>query len=76
MNIDRSDKKSKWTVMKYVNNFNLLVQYANLIRQLKAQVDTNSIIEINTIMSKLGVYIPRNGKPSVDTTNCKSCQIV
>ena len=76
MNIDRSDKKSKWTVMKYVNNFNLLVQYANLIRQLKAQVDTNSIIEINTIMSKLGVYIPRNGKPSVDTTNFKICQIV
>lgn len=27
-------------------------------------------------MEQLGIYIPRNGKPSVDTTNFKICQIV
>ena len=48
--INRADKKSKWTVMKYVNDFNLLVQYADLIRNLKAKVDENSIIEVNSIM--------------------------
>lgn len=74
--IDRADKKSKWTVMKYVNDFNLLVQYADLIRDLKARVDDEAIIEVNDIMRSLGVYIPRYGTPSVDTTNFKICQIV
>ncbi len=76
MSIDRSDKKSKWTVMKYVNNFNLLVQYANLIRDLRAKVDDKAIVEVNSIMEGLGIYIPRYGRPSVDTTNFKICQIV
>lgn len=76
MKIDRSDKKSKWTVMKYVSNFNLLVKYASLVRDLKARVDDESIMKVNSIMKRLGVYIPRNGKPSVDTTNFKICQIV
>ncbi len=30
--INRADKKSKWTVMKYVNSFDLILQYAKLIR--------------------------------------------
>lgn len=76
MDIDRSDKKSKWTVMKYVKDFDLLVHYAGLIRDLKAKVDEDSIVEVNDIMSGLGVYVPRHGKPSVDTTNFKICQIV
>lgn len=76
MDINRSDKKSKWTMMKYVSNFNLLVKYAHLIRSLKAKVDTEAIVEINSIMEKLGVYIPRYGRASVDTTNFKICQIV
>lgn len=74
--MDRSDKKAKWTVMKYVKNFNLLVQYAALIRDLKAKVDDEAIIEVNSIMKGLGIYIPKFGKPSVDTTNFKICQIV
>ena len=76
MNIDRSNKKDKWTVMKYVRDFYLLVQYAELIRDLKAKVDKESIVEVNSIMEDLGIYIPRFGKPSVDTTNFKICQIV
>lgn len=74
--IDRSDKKSKWTVMKYVNDFNLLLKYAAIVRDLKAKVDDNSIVEINSIMKSLGVYQPKGGKMSVDTTNFKICQIV
>lgn len=76
MCIDRSNKKAKWTVMKYVRDFDLLVQYANLIRDLKAKVDEDAIIEVNAIMEDLGIYVPRYGKPSVDTTNFKICQIV
>lgn len=74
--IIRKDKKSKWTVMKYVRDIRLLVQYADLIRDLKAKVDEDTIIEINSTMEKLGVYQPKFGEPSVDTTNFKICQIV
>lgn len=75
-NIDRSNKKAKWTLMKYVKNFGLLVNYAQLLRDLKAKIDEESVIEINSIMEEMGVYQPRYGKPSVDTTNFKICQIV
>lgn len=74
--IKRADKKSKWTVMKYVNSFDLIVKYASLIRRLNAKVDEESIVEINSIMKNLDVYQPRDGKPSIDTTNFKICQIV
>ena len=76
MCLDRSNKKEKWTVRKYVRDFDLLVQYADLIRDLKAKVDVDAIVEVNSIMKDLGIYIPRFGKPSVDTTNFKICQIV
>lgn len=74
--INKADKKSKWTVMKYVNSFDLIVQYADLIRELNAKVDEESIKEINSIMKDLKIYQPKYGKPSVDTTNFKICQIV
>ena len=74
--IIRNDKKAKWTVMKYVRNFDLLLQYADLIRDLKAKVDDDTIVEINSTMKELGIYQPIDGVPSVDTTNFKICQIV
>lgn len=76
MEINRADKKSKWTVMKYVNNFDLIIKYADLIRELNARVDEESIKAINSIMKDLKIYQPKYGKPSVDTTNFKICQIV
>lgn len=76
MTIDRTNKKEKWTVMKYVNSFSLLLQYADLIRDLNAKVDDESIVEINSVMKGLNIYQPKYGKPSVDTTNFKICQIV
>lgn len=74
--INRADKKSKWTVMKYVNSFDLILQYADLIRDLNAKVDEDTIKEINSIMKGMHIYQPKYGKPSVDTTNFKICQIV
>lgn len=74
--MDRTNKKAKWTIMKYVNDFNLIIEYANTIRDLKAKVDENSIIELNKIMEDLRIYVPRYGKPSVDTTNFKICQLI
>lgn len=62
--------------MKYVNDFDLIAQYADTIRTLKAKVDDNSIVEINSIMEELGIYIPRHGVPSIDTTSFKICQII
>lgn len=74
--INRADKKSKWTVMKYVNSFELICQYASLIRELHAKVDDEAIVRINSIMKDLKIYQPKYGRPSVDTTNFKICQIV
>lgn len=74
--MDRSNKKNKWTIMKYVNDFNLIIEYASTIRELKAKVDDNSIIEINSIMKDLGIYSPRYGVASVDTTAFKICQLI
>lgn len=74
--MDRSNKKNKWTVMKYVNDFDLIIEYADTIRTLKAKVDDDSIIELNSIMEDLGIYVPRYGMPSVDTTAFKICQLV
>lgn len=76
MEIDRTNKKAKWTVMKYVNSFELLLQYADLIRDLNAKVDDDSIAKINSVMRGLNIYQPKYGRPSVDTTNFKICQIV
>ena len=73
---NRSNKKAKWTIMKYVNSFDLILRYADLIRNLNAKVDDSTITEINDIMRGLNIYQPKYGKPSVDTTNFKICQIV
>lgn len=62
--------------MKYVNSFDLIVKYAELVRELRAKVDDQTIVQINKIMNDLEIYQPMFGKPSVDTTNFKICQIV
>ena len=49
--IDRTNKKGKWTVMKYVNDFDTIIEYADVIRDLKAKIDDDSIIEIKVFMS-------------------------
>lgn len=75
-NIDRTNKKNKWTVMKYVSDFSLLLDYADLIRKLNFKVDEDTIESINQKMKDVKLYKPKNGKPSIDTTSFKICQIV
>lgn len=53
-----------------------IIEYADVIRDLKAKIDDDSIIEINSIMEDLGIYVPRYGKPSIDTTTFKICQLI
>jgi hypothetical protein len=74
--VDRSNKKDKWTIMKYVSDFSLILEYAYLIRQLKSEVDASAIEVINEKMESYKLYTPRYGKPSLDTTSFKICQIV
>lgn len=76
MEVNRRNKKEKWTVMKYVSSFDLLLQYADLIRNTNARVDDESIVELNMVMEEAGIYQPKFGKPSIDTTYFKICQIV
>lgn len=72
--IDYSNKKDKWTVMKYVASFDLLLQYVELIKKIGFQVDDSSIDAINKEMQQTGVYTPRN-KPSRHTQYFKIIQI-
>ena len=74
--MDRTNKKEKWTLMKYVKGFEKLTDYADVLRGLRGKVDNESVAYLNDIMSELQIYCPRFGKPSVDTTQFKICQLV
>lgn len=74
--MDRTNKKEKWTLMKYVKGFEKLTDYADVLRSLRGKVDNESVAYLNDIMSELQIYCPRFGKPSVDTTQFKICQLV
>ena len=72
--IDYANKKNKWTIMKYVASFDLLLDYVEIIRKLNFQVDDKSIDLINREMQEKGYYNPKRG-PSKDTTYFKIIQI-
>lgn len=74
--IDRTSKKNKWTLMKYIKNFDLMVLYADAVRAGKADVSDDALREILKGMKIDNVYNPRFGKLSVDTIKFKVCQIV
>lgn len=74
--IDRTSKKSKWTLMKYIKDFNLMVLYADAVRSGKADVSVDALKEILLGMELDNLYNPRFGKPSVHTIQFKVCQIV
>lgn len=73
-NINYRDKKSKWTIMKYVASYDLLITYAEIIKNLKFLVDDKTIDEINKEFVKTGVYKPIK-KPSNFTTSFKIIQL-
>lgn len=74
--IDRTSKKSKWTLMKYIKDFDLMVLYADAVRSGKADVSDDALREILLGMELDNLYNPRFGKPSVHTIQFKVCQIV
>lgn len=74
--IDRTSKKNKWTLMKYIKDFNLMVLYADAVRSGKADVSDDALKEILLGMELDNLYNPRFGKPSVHTIQFKVCQIV
>ena len=74
--IDRTSKRNKWTLMKYIKDFNLMVMYADAVRSGKADVSDDALKEILMGMELDNLYNPRFGKPSVHTIQFKVCQIV
>ena len=74
--IDRTSKKNKWTLMKYIKDFDLMVLYADAVRKGKADVSFDALEEILLGLELDNVYSPRFGKPSVHTIFFKVCQIV
>lgn len=74
--INRTSKKNKWTLMKYIKDFDLMVLYADYVRGGKANISFDALEEILKGLEIDNVYNPRFGKPSVHTIFFKVCQIV
>lgn len=76
LKINRTSKKNKWTLMKYIKDFDLMVLYAEYVREGKANISFEALEEILNGLEIDNVYNPRFGKPSVHTIFFKVCQIV
>jgi len=74
--IDRTQKRNKWTLMKYIKDFDLMILYADAVRSGKADVSDDALKEILSGMELENLYNPRFGKPSIHTIKFKICQIV
>ena len=71
----RVNKSDKWTMMKYIKSFDLMVKYAYVARKHGALFDDRSLDNINELMMDSGTYVPRYDVPSRDTTIFKMCQV-
>ena len=71
---DRSSTREKWTVMKYMHDFNLMTTYAYALRSANVLTDSN-IKDVLRSMERQGTYHPRYGKVSIDTGKFKIIQI-
>jgi type II restriction enzyme len=76
LDIDRTSKKNKWTLMKYIKDFDLMVLYADAVRSGNSDVSDDALRDILKGMELENLYSPRFGKPSVHTIQFKICQIV
>lgn len=74
--INRTSKRNKWTLMKYIKDFDLMVLYADYVRSGKADISFDALEEILKGLEIDNIYSPRFGKPSVHTIFFKVCQIV
>ncbi|MDR7079884.1 type II restriction enzyme [Neobacillus niacini] len=73
MGYNRSSTREKWTIMKYMHDFNLMTTYAYALREANELTNEN----INDILGQMideGIYNPRYGG-SIDTGKFKIIQI-
>lgn len=73
MKYDRSSTHEKWTIMKYMNDFDLMTTYAYALRASNILTNEN-IGDILYQMELDDIYHPRNGG-SIDTGKFKIIQI-
>lgn len=72
---DRSSTKSKWTIMKYIKDFDKMLIYADAVRQGFADISDNSLDSIQEDMRNKKIYNPRTAKSNVVTIRNKVNQI-
>jgi len=71
---DRSSTREKWTIMKYMRDFELMTTYAYALRSSN-ELTKENIHDILDKMERDDIYHPREGKKSIDTGNFKIIQI-
>lgn len=70
---DRATTREKWTIMKYMKDFNLMATYAYALRSSNELTDEN-IVDVLQQMVDDDIYHPRYGG-SIDTGKFKIIQI-
>ncbi len=73
---DRSSTKSKWTIMKYIKDFDKMLLYADAVRHGMADISDDALDAIQEDMRNNNIYKPRNSKSNVVTIRNKVNQIV
>lgn len=73
---DRSNTKCKWTIMKYIKDFDKMLLYADAVRHEMADISDEALDTIQEEMRSKNIYKPRNSKSNVVTIRNKVNQIV
>lgn len=74
---DRRNTKQKWTIMKYIKDFDKMVLYADAVRKGMSDISDEALVDIQNNMQDLHIYKPRfNNKPNYVTIRNKVNKIV
>lgn len=73
---NRTSTKEKWTIMKYIKDFDKMVIYADAVRKGFADISDDALENIQNNMQDLNIYRPRFSKPNYVTIRNKVNQIV
>lgn len=73
---NRSSTKEKWTIMKYIKDFDKMVIYADAVRNGMADISDEALENIQDNMQDLNIYRPRFNKPNYVTIRNKVNQVV
>lgn len=72
---DRSSTKCKWTIMKYIKDFDKMLLYADAVRHGMADISDNALDAIQEDMRNNNIYKPRTSKSNGTTIRNKVNQI-